>query len=48
VTAIAVPGRPCSSLVAALAVTALKKDTAAAMKDAAISAVRTTTVKATR
>ena len=31
-----------------LAVTALKKDTAAAVKDAAISAVRTTTMNATR
>ncbi len=47
-TAIAVPGRPRNSLVAARAVTALKKDTAAAMKEAAISTVRSTTAKAPR
>ena len=42
------PGRPLSSLVAAPAVTALKKDTAAAVKVAVVSAVRMTTQKATR
>jgi hypothetical protein len=43
-----VPGRPASSVLAAPAVTALKKDTAAAMNEAVITAVRITTQNATR
>ena len=48
VTPIAEPGRPVSSLAAAPTVTALKNDTAAAVKVAVTSAVRMTTENATR
>jgi hypothetical protein len=48
VTATAEPGRPASSLAAAPAVTALKKETAAAVKLAVVIAVRMTTENATR
>lgn len=48
VTTIADPGRPVSSLRAATAMTALRKDTAAAVNTAVVIAVRTTAENATR